>query len=413
MSQRLAAVFGYNSTEPRVVKRIRGFQRNGLEVVGLCFFRRRLKATPAPEWDNIHLGTIPDRQYLLRVFALIRAGVRVFRERHRYASARFFYAYNLDMALLAILARWASGRPIPIAYEVGDVQPPLLWRGLRGRVVRAAERWVLRQTQTLVVTSPGFVRNYFEPIQGFDGNWILLENKVLPAPPVPRPDARTVLDGDSYRRRRSQGKWVIGLFGAIRCGRSWEIIKELAIALPEQVEFVLRGYPTGVLEHTLPAEVADLPNVRFEGKYRTPDDLPAMYDEVDFVWGFELLQPRHNSAWLLPTRLYEGGYFGVPFLTPSGFEVGRYVEERQIGWTFPQPYASSLFQFFRSLDGTEYEARCRAFDDMGTEALVGKEDHRLLTHQLLELDAPQPAVSNWLRRTISPPAASPASKHHD
>ena len=42
-----------------------------------------------------------------------------------------------------------------------------------------------------------------------------------------------------------------------------------------------------------------------------------------------------SGGWLLPNRLYEGGYFGVPHLAEAGSETGNYVERLGIGWTFP------------------------------------------------------------------------------
>ena len=72
------------------------------------------------------------------------------------------FARNIDMALLAIFGRLIIGRRVPIAYEVLDVHRFFLGEKAHHRFFRFLERWVLRQCDALIVSSEGYIENYFE-----------------------------------------------------------------------------------------------------------------------------------------------------------------------------------------------------------------------------------------------------------
>src|SRR3546814_11201269 len=79
----------------------------------------------------------------------------------------------------------------------------------------------------------------------------------------------------------------------------------------------------------------------YGGEYRNPDDLPEIYGRVHLTWAFDFLDEGSNSDWLLPNRLYEGGYFGSVALVSSHTETGKKVRELGLGYTFePQEMES-------------------------------------------------------------------------
>lgn len=369
--QRNILILGYNATEPRVVKRARAFEASGHTVTTAAFRRSRLRDQHARSGDDIDLGRTRDRRYLRRIGSLLRAAVRILRYREVVRDADLIYAFNLDLGLLAVAIRGVLRSDARIVYEVGDVQPPMVRPDVVGRVFRAAERWVLRHASVVTVTSEGFVHGYFRPYQGYEGPYFLLENKLHPAPP--RPGAGPA--------RTAGPPWTIGLFGALRCVESWRLIEGLAASLPDTVRFDIRGYPTLIDRDSFDRVVDTYENVEYGGPYRVPDDLADMYGGIDLVWGFELVQPAHNSRWLLPTRLYEGGYHHVPLIVPAGFEVARVVEQLGVGWSLPAPYLESLRSFLRELTPAEYDRKRAAFAGIPDERWAGAGDHA----RLLEL----------------------------
>lgn len=365
-AERYAVIFAPNSKDPRVIKRFRALQSLGADPLGACFRRARFNRKFQPDWEELDLGLVPDRRYLRRILVLLRAGLKLWGNRRKFRNARLFLAINLDLALLALMARRFAGSRAPLVYEVGDIQPLFLRKGLAGAVARWAERQVLRRSAVLAVTSDAFVRNYFKPIQGYDGLTFLLENKPLRA-------ELGKAQGTLPKPRRT-GRWRIGYFGALRCHKSWQLIRAIAAALPDRVEFVLRGYPTRIPQEEFERDVALLPNISYGGEYLAPRDLEEMYRDIDLVWAFELMFEDHNSRWLLPNRFYEGGYYQVPMLAASGFETGRLVEELGIGWTFDAPFDESLADFLGSLTPHDYSARRARFRQLPADRFASDRD---------------------------------------
>jgi succinoglycan biosynthesis protein ExoL len=353
------AFFGHDSTELTVIKRARAFRAAGLEVRGFTFRRDKLNRDYRPEWDDVELGTTVDRHYGRRLLKLIQALPTLIRTRPRLRGCDLIYARNIDMAGLALFARWLSGSRAPFVYEILDVQRVFTARGPVGRVFRTLERAVLARTDLLTVSSPAFVDAYFAPVQGYAGPWFLLENKIFGlAPEVvrQRPDPQR----PGGPPRPPEGPWVIAWLGNLRCPRSPALLREVAEALGPKVRIHIHGYPTETgLERFL--EMIDgLDNVAYRGEYRSPEDLAEIYGAAHFAWAFDYLDAGTNSDWLLPNRLYEAGFFGVPALADLATETGRRVAKQDLGWAVEAPVGSGVAMLLRTLDGATYDRRRRA-----------------------------------------------------
>ena len=350
------AFFGHDWAESTVVKRIRAFSGLGLRVVGFSFRRDKFARDFRPFWENVHLGVTQDRAYLRRLLALLLALPRVLRHRAILRRVDFFYARNIDMCALALAGRLLSGSSAPLVYEVLDVQRVFLGAGLVSRLFRWAERRLLRHTDLLVISSPDFDTKYFRKVQGYRGRLFLLENKVsfAQAAEVARP-----LMSETARDRPEPApeKWVIGWFGTLRCPKSLAMLCRIAAALPDKVEIYLRGVPTETGLEAFQRAIAGHPNMIYDGEYRNPDDLAAIYGRVHLTWAFDFLDEGTNSKWLLPNRLYEGGYFGSVALASSGTRTGEKVRALGLGYTFEAPEVENLVAFLRRYSMDAHLAR--------------------------------------------------------
>lgn len=356
-------------------KRIAALQDQGRKVIGFTFHRERDKADLPPTWKNVHLGTTYNRRYLQRLWAFVKCTGVLWANRELLGDCALIYVVNTDNAVLALLGRFFAGRRVPLVLELADIQPAMTGRGVISKILRAIERAVLDRTALLVTTSPGFVREYFLPVQGYAGEVFLLENKVYPSRRLP-----AALDNTAPV---SAGRpWVIGCFGALRCRRSLELMHALALRLGDRVRIVLRGYPAGVIADDFDDLLGDLPNFEFGGSYFYPDELADLYAEIDFNWAFDMSDPNGNSAWLLPNRIYEGGCFGVPVIGAKTTETGRWIDEHALGWTFAEPLGENLADFFELLDSAEWEVVKRRCAAHPRAEFTGEADYVRLAEQL-------------------------------
>jgi succinoglycan biosynthesis protein ExoL len=265
-----------------------------------------------------------------------------------------------------------------VVYEALDVQPILVRGGVGSALLRLTERLSLRHVRYLVLSSPGFYRNYYASVQHWKGAWLLLENK-LPHLLASAPRPATVT-----RTPRQGGKWVVGYFGLIRGQATIDLLLRIARRLSHRVVFQFQGVFTTVDEQRFRSELKLLPNIAYGGSFRNPDDLAELYGGVDFAWAIDLENADNNSRWLLPCRLYEAGYFGVPCLAARGFELGNRIERGGTGWTFDAPFEDELVRFFETLTPAEYERKRHALSSLPDDAFVAGADLDALSRILAD-----------------------------
>lgn len=350
---RLAA-FSSDASESAQIRRMRSYLEAGFDVVGFMFRRSNINRDFEPFWDNVPLGTTENENPVGRLIAIARGIRTTFARRDRLARTDVFVARNLDMLILAGVARLFV-RPRPaLVYECLDIHTLMSARGAKGALVRAVERVLLARTASLVVSSPAFVSEYFEPMQGWRGPVALVENKVRvegaaavrPAPP----------SSEAPPEWTPEAPLVLGWVGSLRCPASLDILVAFADHWGPRVRLEFHG---AVHRHALPDfdEVVDArDNITWHGAYDYPDDLARIYTSLDVVWSQDLWQYGENSTWLLPNRIYEASYYGCPSIAVQGTETGRRVAAG-LGWSIEDASAESLVVLVESLRPSDVQAK--------------------------------------------------------
>jgi succinoglycan biosynthesis protein ExoL len=360
--------FAPDVTEISTLKRVAAFHDNGMRPLTLSFRRVRCNRDFQPSWPHVALGRTHDGHYWQRAWAVVTAIPKLLGVRSRLNKVPIFYARNLDLLILALLARRLFNPGAMVAYEVLDIQPAFLGPSWKAMMLRWIERRCLRRVALLVLSSPGFLRNYYSGVQGYGGRWFLQENKLhrsvlafLPAAPRADGAERT-------------GRWVVGYFGLIRGETTIRLMRRLADRLGKRILFRFRGVFTTVEEERFRLIFDGRRNVVNEGEYAHPQELGEIYGGVDFGWAIDLEDTRYNSRWALPNRFYEAGICGVPCLAVSGFELGAMIDRMGVGLSFAEPLEETLVSFFERLGRQDYEARRRRLAALPRSSFVAGED---------------------------------------
>jgi succinoglycan biosynthesis protein ExoL len=294
------AFFGHDAADAAIRRRVRGFLDDGLQVTGFMM-RRRDPGTL--EYENVDLGETRDGAFVQRIRQVFAGARRAAADRAKLAAADVIYARNLDMLACAFLARRHAGLVTPVIYESLDVHRLLTRSDFIGKAMRRLERSLLKRTVGLVVSSPGFIRNHFEKHYAGDYRAFLVENRLAPGasyglrPGVPGPGACGVT-------RPLRLGWV----GNLRCKRSFELLCQLADQF-----------------------------------------LAGIYDNLDVVWAGDFMEAGYNSVWLLPNRIYEGGYYCTPSIAPSSTETAAWLTQHDCGILVDEPLDQTLPQLIASL----------------------------------------------------------------
>ena len=397
--------FAPDFTETSTVKRIESFIDNGLAPLLVGFDRSRYNLAFKPAWPYRVLGRTADNRYLARLVAVAGAVPKLFGMRDALRGARVFYARNVDQLVLALAMKAALKARAAVVYEVLDVQPALTGNSVVSRLLRAVEKACLSRIDLLVVSSPGFHRNYYQAVQGYRGRWFLLENK-LHSSSLALCGWRPQSAAQQNVAPQANRKWRVGYFGLIRGEATLDLIARLASRLRDKVHFEFRGILTTVPRERFEAVLARNENITYGGEYANPCDLAELYGGVDLTWALDLENIATNSRWLLPCRFYESGLFGVPCLAARGFEVGNKVDGLGAGWTFEEPLEEGLVRFFANLNAREYEMKRQRLLELPLSSFVADDDAAKLCRLMTELSdrtAERVARSGFIwRKAVQP-----------
>lgn len=320
------AFFGHDAADAAVRRRVAAFERDGLTVTGFMMARQSDVAT---EWKNIPLGLTRDGAFLQRIKSIFSGARIAASHQDELVKADLIYARNLDMLACAFLAKRHARLKTPVVYESLDVHRLLTRPDLIGKMLRWVEKSLLRRTKGLVVSSPGFIKNHFQKHYAGLFEAHLIENRLTTGAEYgPRPEAKGAVLRD--------GKLRLGWIGILRCQRSFELLCALADAFPETLEIHLHGIPARTEIAVFEPEIEKRANMFFGGRYRAPEDLAKIYEPLDVVWAGDFMEAGYNSVWLLPNRIYEGGYYATPSIAPAGTETAAWIEARQCGFVIPE-----------------------------------------------------------------------------
>ena len=332
------AFFGHDAADAAIRRRVEAFQSDGLDIVGYMMRRRNPGELG---WTNVDLGETRDGAFLHRLRSIFSGASVAAKDAKRLRSVDLIYARNLDMLALAFLAKRKLKLKTPVIYESLDVHRLLSRTDFIGGLMRQLEGRLLRRCAGLVVSSPGFLDHHFRRYYAHEIRAFIVENRLVAGAdygPRPTPVAAT-LD------RPLQLGWV----GILRCKRSLDLLARVADALGDKVHVHLHGLPArneiSVFEPIIDAR----PNMTYHGRYRSPEDLAEIYDTLDVVWAGDFMEAGQNSVWLLPNRIYEGGYFGVPSIAPMGTQTALWIDDKSGGFSVAEPLESNLPDLIQTL----------------------------------------------------------------
>jgi succinoglycan biosynthesis protein ExoL len=331
----LIAYFAHDWGDAAISRRVAGFRRDGIAVAGFAMHRAE---GCRPDWVVTDLGQTYDNKYLQRAFSIPRAA-RV-AQGPTLEKSDLIVARNLDMLLVALAARRRARLRMPVIYECLDIHRLVARDDLIGSIFRQIERQALKRCAGFWVSSPAFLDKHFSRYYRHAPCGRLLENR-LQAPPAPRPQQKP--------KANSSPKVRIGWFGNLRCARSLSLLCDVARRHADDVEVVLRGYPAEAEIPDFHRIVEKHPGLSFGGRYRWPEELASIYGSVDLVWAGDFMDAGKNSAWLLPNRLYEGGWYACPPIAPSASQTGKWVAAQNCGFPLDEPLEETLPALIGSL----------------------------------------------------------------
>jgi len=339
-------VLAHDLSDPAISRRVSMLKMGGATVKVGGFYRSATPIENVCDCTTVNFGRTHNGGFIKRCIAVLREILFLHRHRALFVDTDIILARNLEMLAIAVRGqRLTPMRPV-IVYEVLDIHRLLLGKNSVGSLLRAFEGRLTRHASALLTSSPAFITYYFEQISNIKLPAHLVENKLLTmAQNLPTVGAN---------QRQKAPPWRIGWYGIIRCKESLDILRDLVRQGDGKIEVVIRGRPALDQIEDFHERVADESGLRFDGPYKNPDDLAALYNNVHFTWTIDMYEAGQNSSWLLPNRLYEGGAFGAVPIAIDGLETSNFIKRLGIGVSLQHPLGATLVDFFSKLTLEKY-----------------------------------------------------------
>ena len=307
--------------DSRIAKRIDMLKELGHAVEALGFERDQ-DSGRAPDCPVESLGHIRGGHYPARIRTLLRSAPRVRRAARR---SEFIYAFNTDLALLALVA--TVGLDIPVALETADIREMQVAADWRGRLVRALDRLATQRCRLLVITASEY-QDYYRDWLGTVKRALVIENKIDAsfAASVSRHASDTHISGGDRGPRR------IAWFGMLRDEWTWRVLEKVITEDPGACTAVLAG--VGMLDD-FANRVLKRANVEYLGEYAHPEGLPRIYRAVDIV--IACYPTSIPGSWSRSNRYYEACLFNRPLIVRAGCADAGPVGRLDIGLVIDTP----------------------------------------------------------------------------
>jgi succinoglycan biosynthesis protein ExoL len=368
--------FVHDIGHPDLARRLRMLQEGGAEITVFGFHRNRLPDTNLG-CPVIDLGRTVDSRFAHRAWAVARTIPRLRRWADVIAASEVILARNLEMLILAAVARSLYAARASLVYECLDIHRLMLSDGIGGIALRRFERSLLKRSQGLIVSSPGFIREYFKKTSPVMPKSFVIENKVLPT------------DGEqrAWKQKIPAGPpWRIGWFGLLRCRRSLEILSQVVRTAPELVQMVVAGRPSPDVFRDVNRDFERIPGLQFLGPYKDEAALAELFASVHFAWTIDYFEAGANSAWLLPNRLYRAAHYRSVPLAMANVETGRWLAAHGAGILLHEPAAETLLDILRNMTQEDFASARTALERIPISALVTEpEECRAVVRALREL----------------------------
>lgn len=303
-------------------KRIEILKKNNFDVIVAAFSRNSFKSR-APNYKIENLGQISDGKYLSRVYKMLLSLKKL---RSIIKESDLIYAISPDLAIFAFFS--SIGLSKPMVVDIADIREIQVSNSFFGTLFRFLEKVVINRCQLIVVTSEGFIKDYYEKRLNLNiKNSFLLENKV---------DHNIIID-DSLLNEYNK-KIRIGYFGVLRDNWTIELLTKLVRKYPHKFEILTAGI-NQISEFNINNLNRKIEGFNYLGPYKSPDELNDIYSKIDIM---AIFYPEKDSSknWYeakkicRSNRFYESLYFNKPIIAFSFSQDGYYIERLNIGMTF-------------------------------------------------------------------------------
>jgi succinoglycan biosynthesis protein ExoL len=295
-----------STSQPRIIKRAKQIKKIA-PVKIIAFSREYYNENTFDPSMLVHIvAKISDQKYLIRTLNLLRFYLRLITECRR--SSRV-YVFSLDLLILAYLSFHRLEY-----YEIGDLrtcEKP-------NSIVSKLERFLIKRTQSVLVTSWSYYEDYFRKYGLPKEKFHLVENKVN----LRNETYQNIISKNYHPRIR------IGLIGFLRYQDPIVSLINFVKKFPEKYEIVCFG--DGPFKNLIQDEISD--SLSYFGAFSAESDLDKIYNNIDVNY-IVYDNSNNNVRMAIPNKFYESLYFNKPMIAAVGTHLATLIHRYDVGFS--------------------------------------------------------------------------------
>lgn len=309
-------------------KRIKDFEDKGFKVKVFGFDRnigvhRRDDITILGKFTN-------DIPYHKRIKIYIKGIRKAFKLACNKDDIWFYQ--GLDTALFAFI----FGKRHKYIYEECDLVHANIKNSLIRNIFEILDKYIIKKSFKTIVTSEGFIKYHYK--NATPRNIIIVPNKL----------SKEITNYPFEENRIFTPSHIKFAFvGGIRYESLISLAKLISCNFPNH-EFHFYGYisPT-IKEESLPKGT----NVFYHGAFRSPEDLPKIYSDIDLVVATYDIS-NINVRYAEPNKLYESIYFNCPIVVSRQTFLEKKVKRLRIGYSVNPYDKEDVIKLVKDIEGT-------------------------------------------------------------
>lgn len=321
-----------NLNQPRVIKRIESFYDRGYQIKVYGFDRGTFQnvnvlneSIKVVKWGDIENG----KNYLSS-FKFNKEKILPVIKEYKENSGVVFYVFGFIPALIFYL--YSNSKYI---YEISDLIYGYFKSSFVRKIFKIIDKRIISKSELTVLTSQGFYQYFYN--SNIKENVLVQPNKVSES-------LRNIDSNDDLIKNDSIRFSFIGF---LRYPKTVFGFAEIIGEMYQNYSFHFYG------DSEYREQAAELSekykNVFFHGKFKNPDDLQIIYNNVDVIVACYDTS-TFNERVAEPNKLYESIFFNKPIIVSDDTFLAQKVEDLGCGYCIDASTKENILKFINSID---------------------------------------------------------------
>lgn len=349
-------------SQPRCIKRVKSFIRNGFDVEVYGFDRGMYNVNAKIEGKEINILSFAEsgKGYLRKFINAVKHICKV-TKKHRKENV-IYYVFGFDNSL--IISALKSKKYI---YEIGDIMYTYFGNVIIRNLLLLIDKIIIKRS-LLTVLITGGMEAYLYGTKS-PSNVIIQQNKV----------DWSFINTPRKSELLNENKHInFGFAGAIRYENTvFRFAKIVGKEFPQH-SFYFYGEPIDKNNETIKEMASRYNNIHFMGSFRNPQDLEAIYSNIDIVVACYETNTV-NERFAEPNKLYEALFFCKPLIVSKYTYLDEIVTKKNdFGYSIDATNDLCIENFIRNITKDNINTKINNIANLPKDIIVDDNGKRII-----------------------------------